>query len=117
MHSLLKLNTGLWAKERKRPSSAANCSPPRPSNAGVALAELVTRNKTNGTCLQKLYNSIIVNNNYQSTKYSIFPSLGASGSGVSISTFTHTKTSELANRKRADPLALLTMSISNSNGL
>lgn len=40
IHNLLKLNTGLWANERKRPSSAANCSPPRPSNAGVALAEL-----------------------------------------------------------------------------
>lgn len=40
IHNLLKLNTGQWAKKRKRLSSAANCSPPRPSNVGVALAEL-----------------------------------------------------------------------------
>lgn len=40
IHNLLKSNTGPWAKVRKRPSSAANFSPPRPSNAGVAFAEL-----------------------------------------------------------------------------
>lgn len=63
------------------------------------------------------FENIIKNNNYQSTKYSIFPSLGVSGCGESISTLTQTRISEFANRKRADPLALLTMSISNSNGL
>lgn len=53
---------------------------------------------------------------YQSTKYSTLPSFAVSGNGVSISTLTHTSTSELANRKRADPLALLTMSVSSSTG-
>lgn len=119
IHNLLKSNTGQWAKVRKRPSSAANFSPPRPSNAGVAFAELRQTKKIKNQIPHQMSTKKSQFNiqYYQSTKNSILPSLGVSGSGVSISTFTHAKISELAKRKRADPLALLTMSISNSKGL
>lgn len=98
-----------YALDINAESSLASCSPPRPSNCGVAFAEL-------WQLLQWDEFNIFRFQAYQSTKKSSFPSSGACKGGPSISHLTATSTSVLASLNLADPLAFSTSPSSNSIG-
>lgn len=98
------------------PISAANSSPPLPSNTGVALAELKKKEKSSFESFCCFYIktesktllhgsqprqgfTICFSKTYQSTKNSSLPLLGLSGEGVPSSAFTPARMSVFALKK------------------
>lgn len=100
-HNFRKFNVFGWlyALDSKRLISIANSSPPLPSNAGAALAELSSRSATCGHHLQHCsHNDEFITQRWfrhphQSTKNSSLPSFGLLVSGTLNSALTPTNIS------------------------